>query len=105
MVANAKLAKEVGEKKEWKKILEEALEEMMTKLEEVAKETKKKEQYGESSAKGKEKIIEEDIVLTVDPQLIEESFLKSIKALGHKALERIPLFGGKMDLELVMECI
>ena len=43
MVTNVGLAKEVGEKKERNIILEEALEEMKTKLEEVVDLAKKKE--------------------------------------------------------------
>ena len=35
----------------------------------------------------------------------EELFLKSTKALGGKALEGIPLFSGKMEVDLVMDWI
>ena len=42
MVKNTKLAKEVGEKKEKNKLLEEALEEMKTKMEEFVEVAKKK---------------------------------------------------------------
>ena len=95
----------MGEKKERKRILEEALEEMKTKLEEVVEAIKKEDQEGESSDKGKENIIEEDIIPTLEPPLTEEPFLNAIKALGGKALEGIPLFSGKMDPKLVMEWI
>ena len=39
----------------------------------------------------------------LDPPLTEEPFLKAIKVLGGKSLERVPFFSGKMDHELVME--
>lgn len=38
-----------------------------------------------------------------DPMLQEDPFLKAIKALGGKALEGIPLFSEKIDLEVLME--
>lgn len=105
MVTNAELAKEMGKKKERNRILEEALEEMKTKLEEVDEVTKTKDKEGESSDSGKEKIDEEDIIPEPDPPLNEEPFLKAIKALVGKTLEQIPLFSGKMETETVMEWI
>ena len=66
---------------------------------------KKKDEEETSSSKGKEQVAEEDVIPTPDPPLTEEPFLKVIKALGGKALERIPLCNGKMDPELVMEWI
>ena len=50
-------------------------------------------------------MVEEDVIPTPDAPLIEESFLKAIKALGGKALEGIPLLSWKMDPELAMEWI
>ena len=54
----------------------------------------------------KEKCIElEEETPTLDPILPEEPFLKVIKAINSKDLESIPLFSGKMDLDLIMEWI
>lgn len=53
MVTNSELAKEVGEKKERNRILEEALEETKTKLEEVVEAAMKKDKEGESGDRGK----------------------------------------------------
>ena len=77
---------------------------MKAKLEEVKKETKKKDGEEASRSKGKEQVVE-DVIPNLDPPLTEEPFLKAIKALGGKSLEGIPLFNGKMNLELVMEQI
>ena len=70
-------------------------------LEEVAS---KVTGVAESSEKGKA-IAKEDVVLELDPSIQEEPFLKAIKALSGKALEGVPVFACKMDIELVMEWI
>ena len=95
MVTNVQLAKEVDEKKERNWLLEEALEEVKQKLDAVAEEARKREE--EEDGKGK-KVAEEDIILEPDPILQEEPFLKEIKAL-----EGVPLFSGKMDIDAVMD--
>ena len=69
MVKNVELSKEVGEKKEKNKLLEEALEEMKVKLEEVVDATKKKHEE-EDKEKGKV-IVDEDVVPKLDPILTE----------------------------------
>lgn len=81
MMTNAELTKEVDEKKEKNRILEEALEEAKLKLDAIVDVVKKKEEEG--NEKGKVKV-EEDIVLELEPILNEEPFLKAIKALGRK---------------------
>lgn len=48
-------------------------------------------------------MVEEDIVPKLDAIFLEEPFLKEIKALGGKALEGVPLFSGKMDIDLVRD--
>ena len=68
MVTNVELAKEMGEKKEKNRLLEEALEGMKAKLDEVADATKKKEE--ESKDKGKV-IVEEDFFPKIDVVLNE----------------------------------
>ena len=100
MVTNVQLAKEVDEQKKRNRLLEEALEEVKQKLDAVAKEARKREE--EEDGKGK-KVAEEDIIPEPDPILQEEPFLKAIKALGGKALEGVPLFSGKMDIDAVMD--
>ena len=93
------------EKKKRNRLLEETLEEMKIKLEEVFEETKKNDQDGETSDKGKGMFDKEEIILELDPPLNEEPFQKSIKALCGKCLEGIPLFSGNMETKLVMEWI
>ena len=100
MVTNVQLAKEVDEQKERNWLLEEALEEVKQKLDAVVMEARKREE--EEDGKGK-KVAEEDIIPEPDPILQEEPFLKAIKALGGKALEGVPLFSGKMDIDAVMD--
>lgn len=73
---------------------------MKTKLEEVVDATKRKEE--EENEKGKE-VTEEDVVPKPNPVLNEELVLKAIKALGGKDLEGVPLFSGKMDIDVVMD--
>ena len=91
----------MGVKKEENRLIEEAPEEMKLKLEEVVDATKKKEEEG---SKDKGKVIEkEDVIPELDPTLNEEPFLKAIKALGGKAMEGVPLFSGKMDIDGVMD--
>ena len=105
MVTNAELAKEVTEQREKNRLLEEALEAMKDKLDEVVETAgKMKEKLEINEEKGKEEN-EEDYVPEPDPPLQEEPFIKAIKALGGKSLEGIPLFTGKMNSELVMEWI
>lgn len=99
MVTNVQLAKEVDEQKERNRLLEEALEEVKQKLDAVVMEARKSE---EEDGKGK-KVAEEDIIPEPDPILQEEPFLKAIKAFGGKALEGVPLFSGKMDIDAVMD--
>ena len=100
MVTNVQLAKEVDEQKERNRLLEEALEEVKQKLDAVVMEARKREE--EEDGKGK-KVAEEDIIPEPNPILQEEPFLKAIKALGGKALEGVPLFSGKMDIDAVMD--
>ena len=69
MVTNAKLAKEVTKEKERNGLIEEALEEMKTMLEEVIEAAKNKDEEGGSSEKGKEKFDEEDIIPKPYPPL------------------------------------
>ena len=101
MVTNVELAKEVNEQKERNRLLEETLELMRKRLDEVAG---KVTGEAESSSKG-EVVAEEDVIPEPDPPIQEEPFLKAIKALSGKALEGVPVFAGKMDTELVMEWI
>ena len=68
----------------------------------VTKEATKRDE--EEDGKGK-KVEEENIVRKLDPILKEEPFLKVIKELGGKALEGIPLFKGKMDLDFILDWI
>ena len=62
MVTNVELSNEMKEKKERNRLIEEALEQMETKLEEVVEATKKRDQDAETSDKGKGKVDEEDII-------------------------------------------
>ena len=62
------------------------------------------DQKEEKEAKEKDIELEEETP-TLDPVLPEEPFLREIKAINSKALEGIPLFSGKMDLDLIMEWI
>ena len=101
MVTNVELAKEVNQQKERNRLLEESLELMKKRLEEVAG---KVTGVAESLEKGKA-IAEEDVIPEPNPPIQEELFLKAIKALSGKALEGVPVFAGKMDTELVMEWI
>ena len=101
MVTNVELAKEVNEQKERNRLLEETLELMRKRLDEVAG---KVTGEAESSSKG-EVVAEEDVIPKLDPPIQEEPFLKSNKALSGKELEGVPVFTGKMDTELVMEWI
>ena len=101
MVTNADLAKEMDEKKERNRILEESLEEMKTNLEELIEAAKNKVKEGESSDRGKAKIDEDDIIPEPNPPLNEEPFLKAIKALQGKSLEGMSLFSGKMDTDTI----
>ena len=73
---------------------------MKTKLEEVAKVAKKKDQDGETSDRGKGKVDEGDINLEPDPPLTEEPFLKAIKALARNYLEGIPFLEERWTLNL-----
>ena len=105
MVTNAELAKDLTEQREKNSLLEHTLEAMRQKLEEVAETTEQvKEKLEESEDKGKA-IDEEDVEPEPDPSMQEEPFLKALKTISGKSLEGIPLFIGKMDLELVMEWI
>ena len=48
----------------------------------------------------------EDEVPKLEPPFGEKKlFIKALKALGRKSLENIPMFHGKMDLEVVLEWI
>lgn len=105
MVTNVEIARDLIEQQENNRCLEETMEEMKHKLEEVADTASKmKVQLGEDKDKGKNQI-EEDIELEPNPPLVEEPFLKVLKALSGKAIEGIPMFTGRMDAELVMEWI
>ena len=63
-----------------------------------------KEQFEVDNEKGKSKA-EEEIEPKPDPPLEKEPFLNALKALSGKALEGIPIFTRRMDVELVMEWI
>ena len=75
---------------------------MKVKLDAVFDATKKREEEG--NEKGK-KVAEEDVVSSLDPLLNEEPFLKSIKALGGKYFEGVPLFSVNLDIDVVMDWI
>lgn len=47
----------------------------------------------------------EDKTLKPDPVLQEEPLLKALKSINGKALEGVPLFSGKMEVDLVMDWI
>ena len=101
MVTNVELDKEVNEQKERNRLLEETLELMRKRLDEVAGKV-----TGEAKSSSKEEVVvEEDVIPELDPPIQEEPFLKAIKALSGKALEGVTVFAGKMDTELVMEWI
>ena len=51
---------------------------------------------GKEKDKGKV-VDEDDVIPEVDPYVVEEPFLKVIKALSGKDLQRVPLFSSKMD--------
>ena len=75
---------------------------MKLKLEEVVDATKKKEE----GSKDKGKVIaEEDVIPKPHPSLNEEPLLKAIKSLGGKALEGLPLFSGRMDIDAMMDWV
>ena len=102
MVKNKELAKEVDEKRENNRVLEESLVEVKIQLDAFVEATRRKEE--QESKRGK-KIAEEDIVPESDPILNEEPFLKDIKALGGIYLECVPIFSGKMEIDVVMDWI
>lgn len=105
MVKIFELETEVIEQREKNRLLEDALEVVRDKLDEVAKTARKmKEKLEITEEKGK-KVEEEDYVPEPNPPLQEEPFPRVIKALGGKPLEGIPFFTGKMDSELIMEWI
>ena len=86
------------------RILDEAIEEVKEKMKEVAEATLPKEDEETSTNKGKKKVIYlEDEVPAPDPHVPDdqEPFLKALKAIGGKHLEKIPMFYGKMDAEVV----
>ena len=68
----------------------------------VAEEARKRDE--EEDGKGK-KVVKENIVPKPDPILKKEPFLKAIKVLSGKSLEGMPLFIGKMDLDVVLDWI
>ena len=73
---------------------------MKNTLEEVMEETDKvKEKLDIKDDKDKDKgkaIHGDDVIAQIDPLVVEEPFLKTIKDLSGKALEGVPLFSGKM---------
>ena len=99
MVTNSKIAKEFDEQREKNKVLEKSLRDVKVKLDSFSKVATRKEE--EEYEKGKE-VVEEDVVPEPNPILNEEPFLKAIKALGGKYLEGVPIFSGKMDIDVVM---
>ena len=86
MVTNVELAKEVIEKKERNRLLEEALEVMESRFDKFAETIDKvKEKIGVDENKGKVVDVD-DIIPKLDPPLQEEPFLKAMKAFDGKAL-------------------
>ena len=75
---------------------------MKTKLEYVSEVVDNKDKEYDNNGKGKENIVEEDIIPELDPPIDEEPFLKVIKAPRGNHIEGIPLFNGKMDTDIVM---
>ena len=65
---------------------------------------KVKEKLKDGEEKGKATDLEDEFP-KLEPPLQEEKFFKSIKVLGGKTLEGVPLFMGKMGPDLVMEWI
>lgn len=108
MMTNAELAKKVEEQEEDNKSLRERstqLEQLLSDVQDTADKVKDKmEQKEEQEAKEKEIELEEDAP-TPDLVILEEPFFKALKAINSKALEGVPLFSGKMDLDLIMEWI
>ena len=49
----------------------------------------------------------EDVIPKPNPPITndQEPFLKALKTLGGKNLDNLPMFHGKMDVEVVLECI
>lgn len=105
MVTNAKLERKVDDQEEENRLLKEKLVELESKL--GAIETKVDEvlvKVGGEEGKGKE-VLEIDKVCKPDPILEQEPFPKALKALSGKSLEGLPLFTGKMEVEVVLEWI
>ena len=81
------------------------LEQMLSKVQDTTYKVKDKiKKKEEKENKQKDTKLEEETT-TLDPILLEDPFLKAIKEINSKALEGIPLFSGKMDLDLIMEWI
>lgn len=79
-------------------LLEQKLGEVEVKADEVRNKIEGIEDRGKLLA------IEDEIPLP-DPVIENEPFLKALKAMSGRTLEGVPLFSGKMDLEVVMEWI
>ncbi|GLJ27819.1 hypothetical protein SUGI_0545980 [Cryptomeria japonica] len=103
MVTNAELATKLEDQEEENRLLRVRLQQLENKLGEVEDKTEKVT-IKINETKGKE-VVEEDDTPELDPIIPEEPFLRAIKALGGKSLERVPLFCGKMEPEVVMEWI
>lgn len=102
MVTNAKLAKQVADQEDENWLLKERLEQLEQKL--GVAEVKIVEVSGKIDEKGKMLAIEDKVPVR-DPVIDQEPFLKALKEMSGKSLEGVPLFSGKMEVELVMEWI
>ena len=94
VITNEELAKKVNEKEEETIFLRDRLSQLDKKLDQV--EEKTKEVKDKDEGKKKELAIEDEVP-KLDPILIEEPFLKALKALSGKPLECIPTFIGKIE--------
>lgn len=104
MVTNAEIAKKVDEKEEENRLLKARLAQLEQKVDDKTEEVKDKIEEKNKEDKNKEVLIEDE-VSKPDPLLIEEPFLKALKALSGKALEGIPIFSGKMEPGVVLDWI
>lgn len=92
MVTNTKLAKKVEDQEEENRLLRERLTQLELKVDEVDVKAEEEKEMIEGK---KKEIPLDDEVPKLDPVLVEEPFLKALKALSGKALEGIPIFNGK----------
>lgn len=82
------------------RVLEESPVEVKVKLDAFTEATRRKEEEQYDNCK---KVVEEDVFPEPNPILNEDPFFKSIKSLGVKYLEGVPLFNGNMDIDAVMD--